>query len=76
MENTIVIITADHGEEFYEHGFYSHAFNLYNESIHVPLIVYVPDTKPQSVEKLAQSIDIVPSILRLVGIESPAQARE
>lgn len=71
LDKTIVAITSDHGEEFFEHGGHSHAGNLYNESIQVPLIVFVPKIKPQVLDKLASSVDIVPSILSILGIKPP-----
>ncbi|OGG26949.1 hypothetical protein A2960_02270 [Candidatus Gottesmanbacteria bacterium RIFCSPLOWO2_01_FULL_39_12b] len=71
LDKTIVVITADHGEEFFEHGGHSHAANLYNESIQVPLIIYIPKSKSQIVEKLASSVDIMPTILSILGIEAP-----
>ncbi len=73
LSNTIVIITSDHGEEFYEHGNRSHGFNLYNEVTKVPLIIYVPKSKGQMIDKLASSIDITPSILHLLNIKVPLQ---
>lgn len=73
MRNTIVIVTADHGEELQEHGHWSHGADLYNEQIHVPLIVYVPGAKPQKLDKLAESIDIAPSIFHLLGLNLSKQ---
>ncbi|MCL4338147.1 sulfatase-like hydrolase/transferase [Patescibacteria group bacterium] len=73
LKNTVVIITADHGEEFQEHGNWSHGADLYNEEIHVPLIMYIPGAKPQVIGKLAESIDIAPSLFHILGISTPAQ---
>ncbi|MGH7551525.1 MAG: sulfatase-like hydrolase/transferase, partial [Longimicrobiales bacterium] len=42
LENTIIIVGADHGEEIGEHGRFGHAYSLYSETIHVPLIIVVP----------------------------------
>lgn len=42
LANTVVVITADHGEEFGEHGVYDHGYSLYRTSVHVPLIVIPP----------------------------------
>jgi arylsulfatase A-like enzyme len=42
LDNTIVILTSDHGEEFREHGMYGHGISLYWPAIHVPLIVWLP----------------------------------
>lgn len=71
LKNMVIVITSDHGESFFEHGTWTHGFNLYNESIKVPLIVYVPEKKGGKIEKLTQSIDIMPTLLYLVGIENP-----
>lgn len=70
LNNSIVIITGDHGEAFGEHGKWRHVNNLYNETIKVPLIIYIPYTKGGVIKKLAQNIDIVPSLLPIVGIDS------
>jgi len=70
--NTIIIVTSDHGEEFDEHGMIGmHGHTLYNEILHVPLIVYVPKLKPGVEQKLVRSIDIAPTILALLDIERP-----
>ncbi len=47
LENTIVIITSDHGEEFSEHGIPSHGHSLYSPTIHVPLIISFPPKVPK-----------------------------
>ncbi|MBI3385619.1 sulfatase, partial [Candidatus Gottesmanbacteria bacterium] len=66
---TIVIFTSDHGEEFMEHGFLEHDWNLYKTSTHVPFIAAVPHMRPGVRDGLAQSIDIYPTLLQLVGIK-------
>ncbi len=71
-QNTIVVITADHGEEFMEHGHLGHASNVSNVQTHVPLILSVPGLKPRRIDDLVQSIDIYPTLLGLVGIEPPS----
>ena len=73
---TLIIITADHGNEFLEHGGVGHGGQLYDESIHVPLILFLPDlVKGKRVKELAQSIDILPTLLDLLGIPVPYQAQ-
>lgn len=79
-DKTIIIITADHGNEFYEHGKVGHR-GAYDESIRIPLIFYIPgfaknkNVNTGSVQEFAQSIDIFPTILDLVNIPIPAQAQ-
>jgi len=65
--DTIFIITADHGEEFREHGDLSHIEKLYDELLHVPLIFYGKDVKKKTVEKTVSLIDLAPTILYLLG---------
>ncbi|MBI3034772.1 sulfatase [Candidatus Woesearchaeota archaeon] len=70
--NTIIIILADHGEEFYEHGYLGHGNTLYQEAIHVPLIIsYQKELKAQKIQKRVETIDILPTILDLIRIEAP-----
>jgi arylsulfatase A-like enzyme len=73
LSNALVIVTSDHGEEFGEHGGMMHGPKLYDELIHVPLILWgsgVP--KGKVVERLVSSVDIVPTILDIVNVETDA----
>jgi arylsulfatase A-like enzyme len=67
---TIVIITADHGEEFGEHGQFHHT-DLHNEVLHVPLVIIAPGIGNGSVDPQVQSIDIAPTVLDMLGIQAP-----
>ncbi len=67
-ENTIVVVVADHGEEFREHGGSGHARTCYIESVHVPLIFRVPGFAAKRVDKRVALIDIVPTLVELVGL--------
>lgn len=67
-KKTILIITADHGEEFMEHGNLYHGRNLYRTSTAVPLIMYLPGIKPKEITQLVQGIDIYPTVLSLTGL--------
>ena len=68
IENTVVIVTADHGDEFLEHGQKHHGKTLYNETIGVPLIVYVPGIPGQINDTPVSHLDIVPTVLNLLSI--------
>ncbi|MCD6399528.1 sulfatase-like hydrolase/transferase [candidate division WOR-3 bacterium] len=78
IDNTYVIITADHGEEFWDHGHYGHGaqigrpMKLYNEMIHVPLIFFGPDVKNKKIEQPVSLTDLVPTILDMIDIEYSA----
>ncbi len=70
--DTFIIVTADHGEEFLEHGGYSHGHSLYNELLQVPLIIAGPGL-PAGEARLepVSLMDILPTVLALTGIEAP-----
>lgn len=67
LENTIFMIFADHGTTFGEHNIYFEHSGLYDESIHVPLIIKVPGINSKRIDGLTQSIDIAPTILDVLG---------
>jgi arylsulfatase A-like enzyme len=70
--NTLIIITADHGESLGEHSILGHGPHFYNEMIHIPLIIRVPlFQRGKKINGFAQSIDIMPTILELLGMEIP-----
>lgn len=69
MDRTLVMVTSDHGEEFLEHGFVEHAWTVYPESIHIPLIVSAPATLPaQRVATPVSLVDVFPTLLELLDI--------
>lgn len=65
-EDTVVVVTADHGEEIGEYGGWGHAVKLWNAIIHVPLIVYIPRVAPAVVDSPVQLVDVFPSMLNLL----------
>ncbi|MGH9320632.1 MAG: sulfatase family protein [Vicinamibacteria bacterium] len=69
---TIVIVTADHGEALFEHGFLGHNTQLYEESIRVPLLIRAPGLAPKRVSDLVELIDLAPTILDLTGVSADA----
>lgn len=78
LENTVVIIMADHGEEFGEHGRYFHSAHLYDELVHVPLLVHLPERfSPvnRSYPGQVRLLDVVPTIMDLAGIPAPEETR-
>jgi len=71
-ENTMVVLTADHGQGLGEHDWWFHRL-LYQEQIHIPLIVKIPGGHSGvTVKDLARTIDIFPTILRTLGLAVPA----
>ena len=85
LERTIVAITSDHGEQFWEHGSWRHGQNLYDEQIHVPLIVRLPEGLRRElglprggiIDDQVRLIDVYPTLLELLGVplEKPVQGR-
>ncbi|MBD3261913.1 MAG: sulfatase-like hydrolase/transferase [Candidatus Altiarchaeales archaeon] len=70
LENTIIIVTSDHGEELGERGEVArHGHTVYNELTHVPLIIYVPKQKPKRIEKNAELVDVMPTLFSITGIK-------
>ena len=69
-DDTILILTADHGEEFGEHGGTIHSRTCYVESVHVPLIVRIPGFEPQRISKRVALTDLVPTVLEAMSLPS------
>jgi len=79
-DRTLYIVTGDHGENLGEHGMMSHKFVLYDTLLRVPLLLRCPPRVPQGfvVDELAQMTDILPTVLRVLGIPEdtgPVQGR-
>lgn len=73
LENTMVIVVSDHGEEFFEHGGLLHGYTLYREQLHVPLVLFTPGLSPIEVEATSRNIDVLPTVLDLLQIPPPAE---
>jgi len=72
-ENTLIVVTSDHGEHFGERGLAYHQFSLYEQLLNVPLLVKWPGSTNSSVsEELVSLVDIAPTILDVVGIDIPS----
>lgn len=69
--NSIIIITSDHGEEFFEHGRRGHGVSLYQEQLKVPLIIHLPDRIHWEIDEIANQVDIAPTLLSLLKIPVP-----
>jgi arylsulfatase A-like enzyme len=72
-DDTLILVSADHGEELLDHGGYHHGYALWEELAHVPLVVKYPKGRrpaavPARVDSLTQSIDVLPSLLALAGL--------
>ncbi|MCW5868322.1 MAG: sulfatase [Candidatus Eremiobacteraeota bacterium] len=72
-DNTLIIVVSDHGEEFLEHGYVGHLNSLYQELLHVPLLIKFPGQlgAGQRVPETWQQIDLAPTVLQACGIDVP-----
>jgi len=69
---TAIVVTSDHGEAFGEHGMSRHGYELWEELVHVPLIVHLPGVAPQRQGVRRSAIDLAPTLLELFGLPLPS----
>ena len=75
-DNTLVIITGDHGEGLGEHGEHTHSYFIYQSTLHVPLVIRAPGCgKGLRVDENVSLVDIVPTVLDLLGLKIPARVQ-
>lgn len=65
---TVIIFTADHGEAFGEHGHWGHGRELWEPLVHVPMLIYAPGAPAHRIKTKRSHIDVVPTILDLMGL--------
>lgn len=70
LDDSVIIITSDHGDEFNEHGGLSHDDKMYSELVDIPLLIYDPRRdKGEVCDQLVSNVDIPPTIIHLFGLE-------
>ena len=72
-DSTYLIVAADHGEAFKEHGYNHHARTMYEEMIRIPLLIEGPGVKPRRIERSVSLLDVPPTILALFDLPTPAR---
>ena len=70
-EETVIVLTADHGESLGEHGEMTHSYFAYNSTIHVPLVIAGPGVNSSRLRASASHIDIFPTVCALLGVPGP-----
>jgi arylsulfatase A-like enzyme/Tfp pilus assembly protein PilF len=77
LDRTIIIVAADHGESLGEHGESSHAFFIYDATVSVPLVLKLPGARSKAavVEAQVENVDIMPTLLGLLGIDIPKEVQ-
>ncbi|MEG1979885.1 MAG: sulfatase-like hydrolase/transferase, partial [Victivallaceae bacterium] len=73
LDNTIVVITGDHGEEFYEKGRLGHNSTFVKEQTNTPLVIYIPGVKPFEYTKMSSHLDIVPMLAPFFGVDNESE---
>jgi uncharacterized protein len=72
LDSTVVIVSGDHGEEFYENGYWTHGGGCTPQVVRVPLIVHVPGKAPGQFTKVTSHHDIVPTLMEMLGAKNPS----
>ncbi len=72
LDNTIVVVMADHGEQLGEHREQSHGFFVYDAAVQVPLIIAGPGIGARVVPDQVRIVDVMPTVLDLLGVEVPS----
>ncbi|HZP40948.1 MAG TPA: sulfatase [Candidatus Binatia bacterium] len=71
LDATVVVVLADHGEEFGEHGMLSHGSHLYEKAVRIPFVVAGPGIAPGRTAAQVQGIDLFPTLAALMGFRVP-----
>ena len=71
LENSIVVITGDHGEEFFENGFFGHTSTFDDYQTKTVFVMSYPKTEHRSIERITSHADLVPTIMEAMGCTSP-----
>jgi len=74
-DKSVIVVTADHGEEFHEHGAWGHGNSLYEEVVHVPLLVRVPGLAARRIDDPVMLVDVLPTVAAVAGGEARAATR-
>jgi arylsulfatase A-like enzyme len=69
FDDSLIILVADHGEEFKDHGRVGHAHSLYGELIDIPMIVHFPNGEPAVSHRPVATVDIYPTVLEVLDLE-------
>jgi arylsulfatase A-like enzyme/Flp pilus assembly protein TadD len=74
--NTLIVLSGDHGESLGEHGEKTHGFFIYNATLHVPMIIHLPQARSvQTVNELVSLADLMPTILGALKLDVPSQVQ-
>ncbi len=71
LDDALVLLTADHGEELWDHGGFEHGHSVYQEVLHVPFLFWGPGVRPGRIPTPVSHVDILPTVLDALGIPGP-----
>lgn len=71
LEDTVIVFTADHGEEFWDHGSVGHGHNVFQELLHIPMIVHAPGLESARIDEPVGLVDVVPTVLDALDAPLP-----
>jgi len=71
MDEAMVVLSADHGEELFEHGSFEHGHSKYQELLHVPLVIWGDGVRPGRIEAPVSIVDLFPTLLEAAGLPVP-----
>lgn len=78
-QNTIIVLSGDHGESLGEHGEKTHGFFIYNATLHVPVMIHLPggssSSSPKVLPEVVSLVDLMPTVLNALKITVPAQVQ-
>src|SRR5438552_7291880 len=75
-QNTIIVLTGDHGESLGEHGEKTHGFFIYNATLHIPVMLHLPGQRVvNSVPELVSLADLMPTVLQALKVDVPSQVQ-
>ncbi len=76
LDNTLLVVTSDHGEAFGEHGYIFHSHGVYDEFVHIPLLIRFPGRQRLvgRVAALTETVDLLPTVCDLYGIDYPRES--
>ena len=75
-QNTIIVLCGDHGESLGEHGEKTHGFFIYNATMHVPLIIHLPEAlAARTIAEPVSLVDLMPTVLSAAGLPTPSQVQ-
>ncbi len=75
IDHTLVVVVGDHGEGLGDHGELTHGLTIYDSILRVPLIIRVPGQAPGRIPSAVQTIDVMPTVCELVGVEIPPEVQ-